>query len=52
MALSLLGMDFAAGGYLPPVTGALVQERIDVTAVLNALRAAVMPRASDDHVLS
>jgi hypothetical protein len=38
MAASLLGMGFAAAGLLPPAVGALVQEGIDVVAVLNALR--------------
>lgn len=40
MALSILGMFFAAFGYLPPVMGAVSQEVIDVLAVLNALRVA------------
>jgi cation transport ATPase len=31
-------MAFAAAGYLPPVAGAVMQEVIDVAAVLNALR--------------
>jgi heavy metal translocating P-type ATPase len=39
LALSLLGMGFAAFGYLPPVLGALTQEAIDVAVILNALRA-------------
>ena len=38
LAASLLGMGFAAAGLLPPAVGALVQEGIDVVAVLNALR--------------
>jgi heavy metal translocating P-type ATPase len=38
MAISMLGMGFAAAGYLPPVAGAVMQEVIDVAAVLNALR--------------
>ena len=38
MAASLVGMGFAAAGYLPPAAGALLQEAIDVAAVLNALR--------------
>ena len=41
MALSVLGMCLAFGGWLPPVSGAVVQEVIDLAAVLNALRAAV-----------
>jgi hypothetical protein len=36
---SLVAMDFAASGYLPPVPGALVHEVIDVGVILNALRA-------------
>ncbi|WP_169977682.1 heavy metal translocating P-type ATPase [Tautonia rosea] len=43
MALSLVGMIFAAFGYLPPVAGAIVQEVIDVLAVVNALRVAFPP---------
>ena len=38
MVASLVGMGFAAAGYLPPAAGALLQEAIDVAAVLNALR--------------
>jgi heavy metal translocating P-type ATPase len=41
MAVSVVGMFVALGGWLPPVGGALVQELIDLAAVLNALRAAV-----------
>lgn len=41
MILSLLGMSFAALGFLPPITGAIGQEFIDLLAVLNALRASV-----------
>jgi heavy metal translocating P-type ATPase len=48
MALSVLGMGFAAAGMLAPVAGALVQELIDVAAVLNALRAAWRPRSLTD----
>jgi heavy metal translocating P-type ATPase len=40
MALSVVGMGFAAAGLLPPVAGAVAQEAIDVLAVLNALRTA------------
>ena len=43
MALSIAGMLFAAAGYLPPVAGAVMQEVIDVAAVLNALRMALPP---------
>jgi heavy metal translocating P-type ATPase len=39
MGLSFAAMAVAAAGLLPPVTGALVQEGIDVAVILNALRA-------------
>ena len=48
MALSLIGMAFAAAGYLSPVQGAIIQEVIDVLAILNALRAAVPPKVIHD----
>jgi len=48
MALSVVGMGFAAAGYLTPVSGALLQEAIDVVAVLNALRAAFPPSTMHD----
>lgn len=38
MGLSTLAMAAAALGFLPPVAGALLQEAIDVAAILNALR--------------
>jgi P-type E1-E2 ATPase len=40
MALSVIGMGFAAAGLLAPVAGAVAQEAIDVLVVLNALRTA------------
>src|SRR5262249_1052896 len=49
MALSLLGMAFAAAGLLPPVAGAVLQELIDVAAVVNALRMALPPRSLTDY---
>jgi cation transport ATPase len=49
MTLSLVGMLVAAGGYLPPVAGAVTQEVIDVLAVLNALRASLTPRVLTDY---
>jgi P-type E1-E2 ATPase len=49
MTLSVVGMLFAAAGYLPPVTGAIVQEIIDVVAVLNALRVVLPPKALTDY---
>ncbi|MCC6179720.1 MAG: cadmium-translocating P-type ATPase [Chloroflexi bacterium] len=39
IGLSLIGMGFAALGYLPPLVGAALQEAIDVGVILNALRA-------------
>ena len=45
MGLSLAAMGVAAAGGLPPVWGALLQEGIDVAAILNALRA-LRPRRS------
>lgn len=38
MTLSVIGMYFAAIGMIPPVIGALLQEGIDVLAILNALQ--------------
>ena len=48
MALSLIGMGFAGLGYVTPVAGAVIQEVIDVLAVLNALRAALPPKNLSD----
>ncbi len=48
MALSLIGMAFAASGHLNPVSGAIAQEIIDMLAVLNALRAAFPPKVIHD----
>ena len=49
MALSLVGMAFAAAGYLPPALGALAQEAIDLAAVANALRVAWRPGSLTDY---
>jgi P-type E1-E2 ATPase len=48
MAASVVGMLFAAAGYLPPVAGAIVQEVIDVVVVVNALRVAIRPKDLTD----
>ena len=48
MALSVIGMVFAATGHLTPVAGSITQEVIDVLAVLNALRAALPPKVIHD----
>ena len=39
IGLSVIGMGFAALGYLPPVAGAVAQEVIDIGVILNSLRA-------------
>ena len=39
LVLSVAAMGVAAGGWLPPVAGAILQEGIDVAAIANALRA-------------
>lgn len=48
MALSIFGMGLAAFGILTPVAGAIVQEAIDVLAVVNALRVAIPPKGLSD----
>ena len=48
MALSVIAMVLSAFGYLTPVSGAIVQEAIDVVAVLNAMRAAWPPKILSD----
>jgi heavy metal translocating P-type ATPase len=57
MAMSLVAMGAAAAGLLPAVWGALLQELIDVTVILNALRAlrpgpAHVPLAARDAALT
>jgi heavy metal translocating P-type ATPase len=41
MGLSVIGMMAAAFGFLPPISGAIAQELIDLVAVLNAVRTAL-----------
>jgi heavy metal translocating P-type ATPase len=48
MALSLIAMGFAAGGYITPVAGALLQELIDILAIANALRMTWQKRIEGD----
>lgn len=48
MSISVVGMLVASFGLINPVTGAVIQEIIDVIAVLNALRAAQRPRELTD----
>jgi heavy metal translocating P-type ATPase len=45
LGLSAAAMLVAAGGYIPPPVGALLQELIDVAVILNALRTSTQPRA-------
>jgi len=52
MVLSLGGMALAAAGWLPPIGGVIAKEAIDVCAVLNALRAAWLPRELTDYATS
>jgi heavy metal translocating P-type ATPase len=48
MGLSVIGMGLAVAGWLPPLSGAIAQEVIDIAAVLNALRAALAPKELSD----
>ena len=48
MIASICGMYFASAGMLSPVAGALLQEAIDVFAVLNALRVSFAPDSLTD----
>jgi cation transport ATPase len=47
IGLSTVGMVVAAFGYIPPLVGAFIQEAIDVAVIVNALRAAKIPRQHD-----
>ncbi|QDU79800.1 Zinc-transporting ATPase [Polystyrenella longa] len=49
MLLSIIAMFIAASGHLSPVAGAILQEVIDVLAVLNALRVALPPKQLTDY---
>jgi len=51
MGLSFLAMLAAAGGWLVPVIGALVQEVIDVAVILNALRAVSSGRGAAEPTI-
>ena len=48
MALSIIGMSLAAAGLLAPVEGAIVQEAIDLAAILNAIRVALPKEGLSD----
>ncbi len=49
MALSAIGMVLAVFGLLTPLVGAIAQEVIDVLAILNAARVAVVRGPLSDH---
>lgn len=49
MIASMVGMVFAAAGYLPPIGGAIGQELIDLFAVLNAVRVALPTHELQDY---
>lgn len=48
MGLSALGMAVAAAGYLAPLEGAILQEFIDLAAILNSLRMILPTSALSD----
>lgn len=50
MTLSLIGMAAAAFGFLSPVSGALLQEGIDLLSILNALRIILPPKQLIDFM--
>lgn len=46
--LSVIGIGFAALGFITPVAGAIIQEVIDVLAIANALRLTWEPKVDTD----
>jgi cation transport ATPase len=50
MSLSVVGMIMASLGFLSPVAGAVVQEGIDLLAVINALRAAYLEEHNSEDM--
>ena len=38
IGLSIVGMLFAAAGFIVPIAGAVIQEIIDVSVIFNSLR--------------
>lgn len=48
MLLSIIGMGFAATGFISPVMGAILQECIDILAIVNALRLAFGSKIKTD----
>jgi heavy metal translocating P-type ATPase len=48
MTLSVIAMGFAAAGYITPVAGALLQEVIDIIAIVNALRLSLGSKIETD----
>jgi heavy metal translocating P-type ATPase len=43
LGISAVGMAFAAAGMIPPMTGAILQEVVDLAVIVNALRASRAP---------
>jgi heavy metal translocating P-type ATPase len=50
MFLSLIGMGFAAAGFITPVAGAILQEIIDIAAIINALQLIWQPKIKTDFL--
>lgn len=48
IVFSIIGMGFAAAGYISPVQAALLQEAIDVIAIANALRLSLDGKVETD----
>lgn len=48
MILSLIGMGFASAGLITPVIGAILQEIIDIIAIINSLRLIWQPKIESD----
>ena len=49
IVLSFIGVYLAATGHLSPIWGGILQEGIDLLAILNALRAALPPKTLTDY---
>lgn len=51
MIFSIIAMGFAAAGFITPVYGALLQELIDIVAIINALRLSLSKNIKADMQL-
>ena len=45
ISLSIIGMLFASAGFIVPIAGAILQEMIDVSVIINSLRALIIKKA-------